>query len=355
MFLILNTGENFKKIDKLISKNNPFLIGYAFNEQNYKYLKWKTLLSRDKFDVIAIGSSRVLSFNSRMFEASFYNAGYTISSINDFLPFLNSISEEKYPKFLIIGLDQWMFNETWDNLESVPSKDTWANSFKLKPNANTVINIWKDLLRNKYNLKLLSNTDLISRIGINSVFNNSGFRNDGSFYYGGQIEKLLHNDVTANDYDYVNTFDRIEKGDRLFQYGAVVNPNALHELERILQFCDSKQIKVVAFLPPFADKVNDKLNSCGNYKYMDSIYAQSKNLFSDYNYELYDFSKLVTINSNDSETIDGFHGGEVTYLKLLIKMLESDSELNRVSSIEKLIQDLNNHNNSHEVYRNISK
>jgi len=188
------------------------------------------------------------------------------------------------------------------------------------------------------------------RIGINSVFNNSGFRNDGSFYYGGQIEKLLHNEETANDYNYANTFDRINQGDRLFQYGAVVNPNALIELNRILKFCNSKQIKVVAFLPPFADKVNDKLRASGNYKYMDSIYAQTKDLFNTFDFEFYDFSKLAAINSDDSETLDGFHGSEVTYLKLLINILESDSELNKVSDLTKLNLDLKASKNRLEVY-----
>ncbi len=350
MFFIITTGENFKRIDSLILKEKPFLVGYAFNEQNYKYLKWKTIISHEKFDVMALGSSRVLSFRDQMFDGSFYNAGYMISSINDFIPFLKSIPTEKLPNYLLIGLDQWMFNEAWDNLKNVPSTNNWSNSFKLKPNANTIINVWKNLLANKYNYRLLKGDKSRVRIGINAVFNSSGFRNDGSFYYGGQIEKLICKDETANDYNYANTLDRISKGDRLFQHGNKVNKKALLELDRILQFCDSKQIKVAAFLPPFADKVNDKLNKSGNYKYMDSIYLKSINLFRNYNYELYDFSKLETINSNDHETIDGFHGGEVTYLNLLIKILESDSNLNNISNIEQLRLNLENRKNRFEAY-----
>ncbi len=350
VYLLLRTGESFKKIDDIIVNDEPFLIGYAFNEPNYKYLKWKTILSSPKFDVMALGSSRVLSFNSKMFDVSFYNAGYTISSINDFLPFLKSIPEEKYPNYLIIGLDQWMFNEAWDNLENTPPTDTWSGSFNLKPSTNTLINVWKDLLSNKYNFSHLKTNKRVERIGINSVFNNSGFRNDGSFFYGGQIEKLLRNDETANDYNYANTLDRISKGDRLFQYGEQVNKMALLELESILEFCKSKHIKVVAFLPPFADKVNSELSRMGRYQYMDSIFINSQSLFSDNTAELYDYSKLISVGSDDSETIDGFHGGEATYQKMLIRMLEAGSDLNSVSNVDQLKYNLVNRITRFEVY-----
>ncbi len=350
MYLLLSTGENFKKIDKMIMKDEPFLIGYAFNEQNYKYLKWQTIMSRPKYDVMALGSSRVLPFRKQMFDASFYNAGYTISSLNDFLPFLNTIPSGKYPDFLIIGIDQWMFNAAWDSMENPVSKDQWENAFKYKPTANTIINVWEDVIAWKYDLNSLDKDDLFERVGMNAVFNNSGFRNDGSFYYGGQIEKLLNNDEAANDYHYENTLDRIEKGDRLFQYGKQINPEAFIELEQILGLCRKNNIQVVAFLPPFATKVNDELQRRGEYEYMNLIYSSSKHLFDRYGAEFYDFSHLETINSDDGETIDGFHGGEVAYLKIMIKMLESDSELNKVSDLIKLKLDLKSSKNRLEIY-----
>ena len=39
-FLILkSSGENFKDLKGVIKKNNNYLIGYAYNENNYGYLK----------------------------------------------------------------------------------------------------------------------------------------------------------------------------------------------------------------------------------------------------------------------------------------------------------------------------
>ena len=128
LFLRL-TGENFYSIDSIIKSDKKYLIGYAYNENNYRYLKWKTLIEKDKQNIWALGSSRVLQFRANMFESSFYNSGYTISSISDFLPYLSSIPQDKYPKILIIGFDQWMFNENWDKLKDKKNKDYWKKSF----------------------------------------------------------------------------------------------------------------------------------------------------------------------------------------------------------------------------------
>lgn len=347
-YILFVSGENFKDIDPVIAKNDNYIIGYAHNEQNYNYLKWKTLMSRDKHKVISLGSSRVLQFRGHMFDSTFYNAGYTISGIAEFVPFLQSIPQEKYPDYLIVNLDQWMFNANWDDLSLKPSKNKWSSAFNKMPRIQTVISVWRDLLRNKYNLKELQSSTMC--IGLNSKVNNTGFRNDGSILYGKQIVKLLSNDTTASDYKYHDTYNRIQKGDRRFEYGEIVNVAAISELSNLLKFCKENKIELVAFLPPFADKVNERLLSTGNYKYMQSIYPLISDFFGKYNFELYDFTNLQSCNSNDDETIDGFHGGERTYLKMLIKMLEKNSILNNVAGLKKLQYDLDHSLNAYTVY-----
>ena len=54
--------------------------------------------------------------------------------------------------------------------------------------------------------------------------------------------------------------------------------------------------------------------------------------------------------SDDKETIDGFHGGEVTYLKILIDMLNQDSKLKNVTNTHKLNQDLTKAKNRFIIY-----
>jgi hypothetical protein len=289
-----------------------------------------------------------------MFTKPFYNAGYTISSVSDFIPFIKSNLENKKPEVLLIALDQWMFNENWDNLEGYNMfENEWNSSFNYKASIGTIFNVWSDLFSGKYGFEILVGSAEQSRqkkIGLNSIVNNKGFRKDGSIFYGDQIHKLLSNDITANDYGYHDTYSRIEKGNRRFQYGAKVNDKAIQVLSDLLEYCKIRNIYVVAILPPFANAVNLKMKQTGNYVYMDSIYSKSIELFKKHQFELWDLSNLSNYNSNDDETLDGFHGSEVAYLKMLIYMIENGSKLKHVTNVNELKNDLNDRQSNYSVY-----
>lgn len=350
-YILKHSGENFNDLDAAIKSNKKKIIGYSYNEKNYRYLKWKKLMVEKRYEVIALGSSRVLQFRKNMFESSFYNAGYTISGVEDFVPFLKSIPKEKHPKYVIIGLDQWMFNENWDDISIIKKASFWTEAFHKNPDIKTIKATWNDLLASKYNFNISNRKNEIELIGLNACVNNVGFRNDGSMEYGNDIEKRIAKDSTANDYNFMDTFSRIEEGRIQFKYGNKINPKAVSELEKLLSYCRTNGIYVVAFFPPFADAVNQKMNDSKKFSYKDGLYKRCNPILKKYSFELYDYSNLKTVNSNDSEVIDGFHGGEVTYTKMLLHMLKSGSRLKEVSNPEKLNSDLNNPINRYIVYK----
>ncbi|UPT71373.1 MAG: hypothetical protein M0D53_02955 [Flavobacterium sp. JAD_PAG50586_2] len=338
-------------MDATLKSNRKAIIGYSYNEKNYRYLKWKKLMIHKRFEVIALGSSRVLQFRENMFETSFYNAGYTISGVADFVPFLKTIPKEKHPKYLIIGLDQWMFNKNWDEIKTIKNASFWKEAFRKNPDIKTIFKTWQDLLASKYSLNMSNHKNKIQLIGLNACVNNLGFRNDGSMQYGIDIEKKIANDTTANDYNFKDTFSRIEDERIQFKYGNSINPKAISELEKLLTYCKNNQIHVVAFFPPFADAVNKKMNDSKKFGYRDHLYQRCNPLFKKYSFELYDYSSLKTINSNDSEVIDGFHGSEMTYAKMLLNILNSGSRLNKVSHPKMLTLAINNPINRYIIYK----
>lgn len=348
------SGENYTSIDNLIERKESYLIGYAYNEDNYKYLKWKEVNTRQKQDVLALGSSRILQFREGMFDSSFYNAGYTIVSVSDFVPFLNSIPKSKYPEVLLISLDQWMFNENWDALDGPGANESkWRRSFNENAHMSTQLSVWSDLLDAKYSyIDLLTKAEnsSIEKVGLNAVVNGKGFRNDGSMNYGDQIHKLINKDPSANDHNFQGTFSRIDQGNNRFEYGEQVNSRALKELDEFLSFCSANDVYVVAVLPPFADKVNERLKSSGKHAYVNKVYPASKVIFDRYGFELWDMTHLAKFNSGDEEVVDGFHGGEVAYLKMLTYMVEKDSKLKEYTSLVGLKEDLAKRSNDYLVY-----
>lgn len=348
---LMKTKENFKDIDKIIEDSDDYLIGYAYNENNYKYLKWKTIDVKSRNTLIALGSSRVLQFRDKMFNTVFYNAGYSVSKISEFKLFLESIEECKYPKYLIIGLDQWMFNSNWDDMNTPKNnlEDKWKDAFQLTPNILIVFQVWRDILKGKYRGIDIKKDNAKIKVGLNAMVNNKGFRNDGSFSYGKQIAKLINNEGQAEDLKFVETLDHIKDGTGRFIFTNTINPLAFKELENLLSYCQENRIYLIAFIPPFADKVNAALNANNGSSYMANIYKDAKVYFEKYNFELYDYSYLKYFNSNDKEMIDGFHGGEIAYLKILISILNSGSILNTVASIDELKKELKIKKNDYEM------
>tara|TARA_B110000003_G_C16484667_1_gene471106 strand:- start:33 stop:893 length:861 start_codon:yes stop_codon:yes gene_type:complete len=286
-----------------------------------------------------------------MFQSSFYNAGHTINTVGDFKSFLKGITIDKYPKYLIIGLDQWMFNVNYNNgMVAGKPKYYWSNNFSQYPRPDTYLSVYKSLFKGKFGIDIIKNSSS-NKIGLNALLNNKGFRNDGSVYYGSQISKLINRDISANDFKFNNTFSRIKNGNRRFEYSEKVNDLAVDELHNLLSFCKKNNINVVAFTPPFANSVYYKMISSNKYLYIDSLESKLQKVFNEYNYEFYNYSSAELLGSNDDEFIDGFHGSEVVYAKILIDMLKKHSILNEVTEIDKLYNDIEFKINRFTLYK----
>lgn len=328
--------ENFNNIDDIIALENEVLIGYKYNESNYKYLKWKSIESKKKKDIIAIGSSRVLGLREELFSEKFYNAGYTVINASDYLSFLKSIPNDKKPKLLILGLDQWIFNENWSKNKLNKKINYWQNSFRFYPSLQNIISVYSDFgsifsFLNKKSKKIKNTT----YIGLRAYIDNIGFRKDGSMNYHGLVNRLINNDSTLKQYNFNDTKSRINQGNRKFQFANSTDKYAIIEIQKLLKYCSSNNIKVIGFLPPFPKEILDIMINNNNYNYLNLIYKNLHPSFNKYGFELWDFTDPKIINSNDSEFIDGFHGGELTYLKMIKFMTENNS----------LISDFVNHNN----------
>lgn len=326
-YFLINSGENFRSVSDITrNRSKQFLVGYKFNESNYRYIKWNSINNSETLDVLALGSSRVLQFRDSMFTGKFYNSGFTIQSINDFEPFLKGLKVRQLPQIIIISLDQWMFNSAWDDLEISRPPDYWSKSFDYFPAVSTLKNVWIGLIIGSVPIYRPVNTDII-KIGLGAQIDESGIRNDGSYSYGKLKDNILMNDTLSSDF-FMATYERIVEGNSRFEFGQNVNRNAMLKLEEFLIFCKSKNVFVVGFLPPFANTVAQKMNESGKYGYIRKLSPTLDRLMKRYKFEFYNFGSLDSCGSSDLEAIDGFHGSEVTYSRLLLKMLERNSKLN---------------------------
>lgn len=345
--------ENFFDLESFIKNpsTDKYLIGYTYNEKNYKFMKWKYINAKPKFEIWSLGSSRAMQFRSEMFTASFYNAGFTVGRINEFLPFMKSIDHSKYPEMLIVTLDTWMFNTKYDKVDDIVDATKWTNSFKMYPSYGTLKTVWADMIDNKFSKNKTYAANGYIRIGYNANFKDTGFRNDGSFYYGEQIAKLKAKDSTCSDYNFKDTFLRIANGSDKFEHGNVPNSKAFNELEKFALFCKYNNIKMILVLPPFANVVLDKMISTRKYQYIQKIPEKCLSIAKKYKFECYDFTNPKKLKTNSTEFVDGFHGSEKVYLKMLVQMLEEHSVLNSKTNMNQLNDDLANSLSNYQVYQ----
>jgi hypothetical protein len=329
-FFLITSGENLRSIQEITSdRKKEYVVGYKFNESNYKYIKWKSINNSDPLDVLALGSSRVLQFRDSMFTGKFYNGGFTIQTISDFEQFLKGLNIGKLPKIIVIGLDQWMFNSAWDSSEIKHSPEYWSKSFNFFPTVNTIKNVWIEIINKNLPIKRTGNKNIIN-IGLGAFIDKAGIRNDGSYSYGNYTNSILKNDTISSDF-FNNIIKRIIEGNNRFEYGEYFNKRAIKSFIELLVFCQTNNVYVVSFLPPFADTVAQKMSQSGKYEYIVELNQALECLKKHYKFEFYNFGTMNLCNSSDLEAIDGFHGSEVTYTRLLLKMLKENSSLNMYS------------------------
>ena len=69
------------------------------------------------------------------------------------------------------------------------------------------------------------------------------------------------------DYQFKDTFSRIEEGKYRFEWGERIDNDTLDQLKNLLDYCSEKKIYVIGILPPFAPAVYSKIEQSGNYNY----------------------------------------------------------------------------------------
>lgn len=353
--ILVWSGEAFRDLRPTLQqslKNNRGLIGFAWNEQNYPWMKHQALLMLPRQNVLAVGSSRVLQFRREMFVCPFWNAGYSILTTSDFSTFLSLLPADRRPQTLLIALDQWMFNSAWIAANGNTSTDRWTQnpSHDLRTGLRLLPDVLADVARRRIEISPLLQHRPDAPWGLNAWQNAKGFRPDGSFAYGRQVLQRLDEDPRTPDFQFAGTLKRIASGTDRFQFGDIPDSQALNSLQKLLRTCSELDIHVVAFLPPFADTVSNALQKSGRHQYIEQLPTALRQIFSSTSHELHCFPNLASLGADDSEAIDGFHTGEKAALRQLLHMLQQGSRLNQCCNTDQLTRDLAAAPNALEVY-----
>jgi hypothetical protein len=309
-----------------------------------QFVRMQSLARQRRIDVLAVGNSRVLPFRSEFFLPSvhFFNAGHTVVRIGDFRALLERMPPGARPRTLIIATEASFFLPSADRMtDKHPMVLATRQQLETTPpltqiyRAN-VCRVWADLVSGKIGVaRLLSGRGRTDRLGLQALIKDQGFRADGSLQYGG-IENHI-DDPRHRDYQFAGTLRIVRAGEGRFGWSAHPSERALQESERLFSYCQEHAIDVIAFMPPHAHAVFEAMRQLGDkYAYVKEVEQRLRAQAAAHGFEFYDFSDLAALGAPDREAIDGYHGSERAYLRMMIIMLERGSRLNAVADLDRL-------------------
>lgn len=325
---VKDSGE-FYDVDVCIKyqrENESSLMGMGYYE-NTPYYKLKNV-NYYKPELIALGTSRVMQFKRNFFRSNFYNCGGGVSgNYNEYLNFL--LNMEYKPKCMILGIDAWVFNDAWNKgVHNYIGKS--EISVRMLNKKNVLKKMFLDWKAGKWVFEDLSNYPL--NLGFNGKIKNDGFMIDGSYYYG----DIYRNPEAQADYNFANTMERIRTGSMRFEWGDEIDEDTEGQLENLLSYCKDNDIFVVGFSAPFAPAVYDEMINSGKYGYLRKITPVCEALFHKYGFEYYDFLDVRQLGITNACFIDGFHGSEVVYGKLVLQMVSENSCLEDYADVGRI-------------------
>lgn len=335
-------------IKKQISQNG--LYGRAIIGQDYLYKLEMAKLQ--KAQIITLGSSRVMTFRKEFFkdDISFYNVGGAMPMIADGIAFIEELTLTYHPQIIIIGVDAWWLNpnfydkaqirrELIDGNEYEQRKYLYAALFSFLTKEVMAFRIPQIFDKNWSTS--IDNVEGRQTIGLSAASKSDGFRLDGSYQYGQYISGKIEYDK-----DFQDTLDRINKGTRRFQFARDIDMERLEKLENLINILKNKGIQVVLFLPPFANKIYLTMNNSPNHsefinKFEQSIEALSRKM----DIPFFNYSDILSVGAQDTETVDGFHGSDVSYARMLLNMSERNQLVESIVDQERLKLYLSNNPN----------
>ncbi|MBR4742423.1 MAG: hypothetical protein IK079_05970 [Desulfovibrio sp.] len=271
--------------------------------------------------IVTIGSSRVMQFRNFGFEKSFLNMGGVAGNLAVLRSTLEAMLAVHKPEVVLLGLDFWWFMPEWHKNPFLPEPVT-KGSYQVGLEA--LKKPWYWLLSGKISCaeffwpvtSLFGSGFRAHRYGIMAQQTDDGFGSDGSWYYSAE----LTGQKKPFDYQFQNTLRQVEYGIKAFyqvEKGRLISEAHLDAFAEIYCRLRSRGIHTFVFLPPLSQRVLEAMKV--RFEHYPHLFLLA-NALKDRGIQVLDATDPRRLGSSDCEFIDGFHGGEVTYLRLLRQM-----------------------------------
>lgn len=288
--------------------------------------------------IAAVGSSRVMQFRGVYFRAPFLNMGGVAGNLAVLRSTLDAMLAVHKPEAVILGLDFWWFMPQW---EPEPFKLIPPTSGSYAYGLESLKKPWAWLLKGRISPRDLAAPFLPSsgggfrddRYGIMAQRTDDGFGPDGSWYNTAEITGQRH----PLDYQFADTLAQVRHGIKAFYRAGAgqASPGEAH-LDAFAEiYCRlrARGIRTYAFIPPLAGRVLAAMRERqSGYPHLFAL----RQALLERGIDVLDCTDPVVLGSNDCEFIDGFHGGEITYARLLGTLVDRWPDLLEYLDMERI-------------------
>ena len=316
--LFLWRAGEFTALPEIVARQQAdgSIYGSALHDDEFAHKL--ALATARRAEVLALGSSRVLQLRQEFFLRPFTNAGRAMSSLREGEEFLAALPAVARPRLMIIGLDPWWFN---------PQRPAYAPR---RPRSGLSVgflhlvadwlwqaklglgDLWRVAVRGRKANGLTSHPG----IGVAAIIRAAGYRADGSREYG---RRYTAQDPTFDDQGFGNTLGRLAKADGPFEHGEQAAAARFAQFDALLADLRADGVTPVVIMTPLAGRVLAAMDGMGvAFGYL----AEVRTYLAGLPVESYDFLDPAALGAGDCEFVDGFHGGEVVYQRVLLAILE---------------------------------
>ena len=275
-------------------------------------------------DILAIGSSRVMQFRKAFFKnASFYTMGGLVNSIGDLQHVCQEVIKIYTPQIIIIEASwDWLNPNCLHKMQETPLLEGNGMGKRIYLYKHLCAEFVKNKkIREQVLRPRVEPVDTIGNrptIGLMAAAEFRGFREDGSFQYG---DRILEPKSVAER--LADTHERIKNGNRRFERADKVDQNELAKLKYLIHEVKMNGCHVIVILPPLPNEIYQTLmDSTGHSAFMRQ-YEQGVREVCEYeNVSFLDCSNMAWLGATDEEALDGFHGSERTYGRIVLRLLE---------------------------------
>jgi hypothetical protein len=330
----IRSGENWPYealVARQLESDGVFAPAAPFGYFEYKL----ELVKATRPTVLVVGSSRALGFRGKYFTVPFMNAGMAMLGLEEGRLFLSKMLQFHKPKYAILVLDFWWFNPVYP-----PNEIAFGRFKRSNFTRDLAVLPFDSVLKGKLAAWQLSALALFGyrknsltayeNFGITGVATSNGIRADGS---------MLYSDLAlAGRVDFDPKFARhaemIQKGLHNYAWADSVDHERFDQLGRLVQMYQDAGIGVFLVIPPVAPLVHELLVQSGHYRYISELQRQLPTV----GVPIFDFHDPSLIPATNCEFVDGYHSGDITYLKMLMDISLRSPSIHAVLSVEKALK-----------------